>query len=258
MRIASLTCSNTEIVCALGLGDQLVAIDDHSDHPPTLPEKVKRVGPDLSIDLDALERLQPELVLASLTVPGHEQVVAGLQERGLPHIAPDPRSLSDVLRDVREISVRLGVPERGEAVVGWMERGLQPSPVQQLERIPLLVEWWPQPVFVPGRYSWINEMLELAGAVNPWRNQQAHSIQVTTDQVVEARPQGVVISWCGIEFDKYRPHRVLQREGWESVPAIERSRVFCISEAYLGRPGPRLVEGVRQLRNAVRLLITDD
>ncbi|MBT6783423.1 MAG: ABC transporter substrate-binding protein [Planctomycetes bacterium] len=79
MRIASLTCSNTEIVCALGLADQLVAIDDHSDHPESVCRRVERVGPDLTIDVEALAGTEPDIVLASLTVPGHEKVVEQLQ-----------------------------------------------------------------------------------------------------------------------------------------------------------------------------------
>ena len=122
MRIASLTCSNTEIVCALGLGDRLVAVDDYSDHPASIVESVLRLGPDLSIDVDALEKLNPDIVLASLTVPGHEKVVDAVAARGLPYIAPDPQSLSDIFRDIVDIAQLLDVSERGDALIGWMKK----------------------------------------------------------------------------------------------------------------------------------------
>lgn len=250
MRIASLTCSNTEIVCALGLGAQLVGIDDHSDHPVCVVKDLPRLGPDLSIDIDALEQLSPDIVLASLTVPGHEKVVAAISARGMKYIAPDPRSLSDIFRDVMDIAQLLGVPTRGEALVGWMKKGLS-SCTAESRSLSVLVEWWPRPVYVPGERSWVNQMLELAGAVNPWHQELAHSLEVSAEEAIEKDPAAVVISWCGIDPDRYQPAKVLSREGWEQISAIRNQRVFCIPEAYLGRPGPRVVDGVRRLRSVV-------
>ena len=126
MRVASLTCSNTEIVCALGLSHQLVGVDDHSDHPVAALEGLTRLGPDLTIDLDRLAELKPDLTLASLTVPGHEKVVEGIQQLGLDHIAPDPRCIDDIYRDIRQIADLLAVPSRGEALIDWMKKGLEP------------------------------------------------------------------------------------------------------------------------------------
>src|SRR5687767_10391073 len=72
VRIVSTACSNTEIVCALGCAGLLVGVDDHSDYPVEVVKRLPRVGPDLGIDVERVKALQPDLVLASLTVPGHE------------------------------------------------------------------------------------------------------------------------------------------------------------------------------------------
>ena len=84
MRVVSLACSNTEIVCALGCAHMLVGVDSHSDRPQEVVDGLPKVGPDLEIDIDAVAALKPDLVLASLTVPGHEEVVAGLEKASLP------------------------------------------------------------------------------------------------------------------------------------------------------------------------------
>ncbi len=89
MRLVSLCPSNTEIACGLGLGPQLVGVDDWSDWPPEVAGK-PRVGSDLTADLDRVAALSPDLVLASLSVPGMERNVAGLAARNLPHIVLDP------------------------------------------------------------------------------------------------------------------------------------------------------------------------
>jgi iron complex transport system substrate-binding protein len=61
----------------------------------------------------------------------------------------------------------------------------------------------------------------------------------------------VVMSWCGVKEDKYHAHVVARRPGWEEVPAVKHGRIHAITEAYLGRPGPRLVEGYRALRRVL-------
>ncbi|MAJ29342.1 hypothetical protein CBD41_07985 [bacterium TMED181] len=250
MRVASLTCSNTEIVCALGMSHLLVGVDDHSDHPPTALQRVTRLGPDLSIDLDTLADLKPDLTLASLTVPGHEKVVEGIRQRDLEYIAPDPRCIADIFRDIRQIASLLKVPQRGEALIGWMQKGLEPRS-RSLSPIPVLVEWWPKPVYVPARYSWVNEMLQLAGGYNPWAEEEGHSLEVSAQEALDQNPAAIVISWCGVDFHNYKTDKVIARKGWESVEAIQRGQVSGISEAYLGRPGPRIVEGVRKLREVI-------
>ena len=253
MRLVSLTCSNTEIVQALGRVEWLVGVDDHSDWPPAI-EDLPRVGPDLHIDLDAVDALRPDLVLASLTVPGHEHVVAGLEARGLPFIAPEPTSLADVARDIREIGAALGLAARAEVVAQDFEAAMVPDAVEG-EPVRIGVEWWPKPVYVPGRHSWVSDLLELAGAVNPFAahpgGADAKSFAVAPEDAVAAQLEAVVISWCGVPEDKYRPRIVRERPGWSEVPAVQDDHIVPISEAWLGRPGPRLVEGLAALRAVV-------
>ncbi|MDX1612036.1 MAG: ABC transporter substrate-binding protein, partial [Candidatus Thermoplasmatota archaeon] len=84
-RIVSLAPSNTELVAFLGLADHLVGVDDWSDWPPSVLH-LPQVGPDLQIDMDAVVELDPDLVLASLSVPGMEPVVEALAATGLDHL----------------------------------------------------------------------------------------------------------------------------------------------------------------------------
>lgn len=249
MRIVSLACSNTEIVCALGLGDCLVGVDDHSDHPPDVVAPLPRLGPDLSIAVDRVLALEPDVVLASLTLPGHERVVDRIAAAGLAHVAPDPQSLLDVYRDVRDIAALLGVPERGEAVVREMQQALIPREIGW--RPAVLVEWWPKPVIVPGRRSWVTDVIALAGGANPWALRDVRSTPISDDEAIDAAPDIVVVSWCGVPFHRYRLDVVAKRARWASLPALRDGRIVPISEAFLGRPGPRLVDGYRQLCAAI-------
>jgi iron complex transport system substrate-binding protein len=245
VRVVSLACSNTEIVCALGLGHLLVGVDDHSDHPPDVVAPLPRLGPDLSIAVDRVLALRPDVVLASMTLPGHEHVVERIARAGLPHVAPDPQSLDDVYRDIRDIAGLLGVPERGDALVAEMAAALVPRDIGP--RPAVLVEWWPKPVIVPGRRSWVTDVIALAGGANPWAERDCRSTPVTDDEVVAASPDVVVVSWCGVPFHRYRLDVVEKRASWRTTPALRDGRIVPISEAFLGRPGPRLVDGYHQL-----------
>jgi iron complex transport system substrate-binding protein len=257
MRVVSLNCSNTEIVAALGRGEWLVGVDDDSDHPAELVAGLPRVGRDLDVDVAKVAALKPDLVLASDTVPGHDQVIARLREAELPFIAPETISFDDVLGDVRAIAERLGVRERGEALATAMEtevRGASGDVRFRREEDPrhrILVEWWPRPVIVPGRLSWVTDLIVAAGGVNPFGDDEVKSRPVLDEEVVAADPDAVVISWCGVKTEHYREDVVRARAAWASTTALRQGRIRRVPEAFLGRPGPRLVEGFRALRAIV-------
>lgn len=252
MRIFSHTCSNTEIVCALGCGDQLVGVDADSDYPPDVVANLPRPGRDLDLDVAATSDLKPDLVLTSLTVPGHEKVVDALHAAGLQTLVCDPQSLHDIYADIRRIAAAIGCPERGAALVSDMDAAM-PDIEPARTRPSVLVEWWPKPVIAPARHSWVTDLITRAGGINPWHAIDAKSLPLETAQVRAAAPDIVVMSWCGVDVTKYRADVVRRRDGWAEVPAVAADRIVAISEAYLGRPGPRVVEGYRQLRDAIAL-----
>lgn len=250
MRVVALTCSNTEIVAALGCGDLLVGVDDHSDFPTELVAKLPRLGPDLGIDLEKVKALRPDLVLASLTVPGHEKIVAGLEKASLPFLAPEPTRLQDVFADIRAIAQALEVPERGAALVARLAAELEPSP-SPAQRPKIAVQWWPKPVILPGRKSWVSDLIAAAGGVSLIGDEDVKSRPLEDAEFATKAPDVIVMSWCGVEEKKYRADVIYRNPAFREIPAVRNKSVVAISEAFLGRPGPRLVEGLRALRAVV-------
>ena len=250
MRIFSHTCSNTEIVCALGCAQMLVGVDSDSDYPPEVVAVLPKTGRDLELNIDEVLALKPDLVLTSLTVPGHEKVVQALRDAGLAVLACDPQSLQDVYADIQAIADALGVSERGAALVVQMDAAM-PAVAATGVCPRVLVEWWPKPIIAPARQSWVTDMIERAGGCNPWAGVEAKSLPLENEQVLAAAPDVVVMSWCGVKEANYRAEIVTRREGWEALPVVRQGRIHAISEAFLGRPGPRLVEGYRRLRDCI-------
>jgi iron complex transport system substrate-binding protein len=250
MRVVSHTCSNTEIVCALGLQDALVAVDSDSDFPPGVVGRLPQLGRDLQLDVNAVLALRPDLVLSSLTVPGHERIVAAFEASGVPLVVCNPQNLDDVFDDIRRIAAALGVAARGEQLVGDMQAQMPAcTPREDAPRV--LVEWWPKPVIGAARRSWVHDLIERAGGRNALAECDTQTHTLVADQAPDTGIDVLAMSWCGVKVDKYRADVVLKREGWQAVNAIRERRIVAISEEFLGRPGPRLVEGYRQLRMAI-------
>lgn len=243
MRVVAHTCSNTEIVCALGCAGFLVGVDEDSDYPPEVVGPLPKLGRDLTLDVAAVTALKPDLVLTSLTLPGHEKIVAALQAAGLKTLVCAPLRLADIYSDIRRIAEALGVSERGDYLVHRMQLAM--PPVETAQRPAVHVEWWPKPVISPALDSWVTDVIELAGGRNPYAAQAQKSVQVSPET---AQADLAVIAWCGVPEAKYRVDVVLEREGWAQVPAVRNRRVHPVTEAWLGRPGPRLIEGYRAIR----------
>ncbi|HEY4157629.1 MAG TPA: ABC transporter substrate-binding protein, partial [Polyangiaceae bacterium] len=187
------------------------------------------------------------------TVPGHEQVIAKLEAARLPFFAPEPVSLEDVYDDIAQIAARLGVASRGAELVAELRREIPEQAPARAEGAPrLLVEWWPKPVIVPCRLSWVHDLIERAGGENPFGSRSLKSTPITDDEARLAAPDAVIMSWCGVRLEKYRPEIVYRRPAWQEIPALTARRVFAVPEAFLGRPGPRLLDGFRALRRIVQ------
>lgn len=251
MRIVSTTCSNTEIVCALGCDQYLVGVDNHSDYPKEVVSGLPRVGPDLQVDAEVISQLKPDLVLASLTVPGHEKVIDSLKTAGLPYWASAPESLAAVYQDIDDIARQLGVADRGTQLIEDMREQIKPVKKPDAQRPSIAVQWWPKPVIAAARKSWVHDLIELAGGSNALEEFEEISLPLEFEQFAKLNPDIIAISWCGVKEDKYRPSVINDNPLLSSVSAVRNQRLVSIPEAFLGRPSVRLVEGYKLLKIAV-------
>jgi iron complex transport system substrate-binding protein len=253
MRLVSICPSNTEILFGLGLGQQIIGIDDWSDWPAETAE-LPRVGPDLSVYLDRVEALKPDLVLASLSVPGMERNVEGLQKRGLPHLVLAPESLGDVLGDIEKVGAACGVTERAAAMVAEATSRIERVRHAARLRPQLRVywEWWPKPMVTAGARSWVNEMIGIAGGVNIFRDLDLQSAPVEPLEVVRRDPQLLMVCWCGTLQRLQEPGRISARPGWDSISGVAADRIICVPEGLFGRPSQRLVDGLEMLDGIIR------
>ena len=151
--------------------------------PPTLPRlmthslcgpwqvsSIEVVGPVLGISVKRVVQLKPDLILASLNVPGMERVVPRLQSTGLPVVIYDPETWQDVLDNLLDLGDRLGIADRAQAVVADAEASVEAlqAETQALPWLKLCVEWWPDPVIVPHSQTYVNHVLSWVKVENPF------------------------------------------------------------------------------------------
>ena len=275
MRIASLVPSATEMLFALGLGGDVVAVTHECDYPAAareLPHLTATVLPEglsageidaavkavvgegkalYSLDEERLAELAPDLIVtqavcAVCAVSFDDVVAVAARLPSRPRVVQqDPSTLGEVLEDV----TRLGAAARIEARAGEVRAELEQRlaavrvAVAGAARPRALALEWLDPPFVGGH--WIPEMIELAGGVDVAGTAGAKSPEVEWARLAGLDPDVVVAMPCGWYVEDSRAQAV---EHWERIEALGAERVFAVDAASTySRPGPRLVDGTELL-----------
>jgi iron complex transport system substrate-binding protein len=282
MKIISLLPSATEIICAVGLADQLVAVTHECDYPAYVTQKPcitkSLLPPDLRssqideavrgqmaadahslyhIDRELLAELAPDLIvtqqLCEVCAVAYHEVVEAVQS--LPHTPEvlnlEPLTLGDVLSDIRRVGEATGHSEEALRLVSSLEDRV--AEVRRMARSvtdhPRVVFLeWIDPLFCGGH--WNPEMVELAGGVDPLGQRGQPSIRLEWEQVRAIRPEVMVISCCGFSAERAKEDLPLleARPGWADLPCVQEGRVYVLDgKSYFSRPGPRLVDSLELL-----------
>lgn len=249
MRIVSICPSNTEILYYLGLDEHVVGLDDHSDWPPQW-QHLPRVGPDLTINMDQVAALSPDLVVASLSVPGMEKNVEALQALGIPHIVLNPSHIHEIAADIRLVGEATGTVQKAEQLAAHFDERVE-TIRQKAAAFPtrpkLYWEWWPNPIYTPGQENWLTDVSEIAGAINVFADYPVANVKATREMVVERDPDHVCVVWCGIELKRIKPQMITDRPEWQEMKAIRSKQVHLLEEGLYCRPSPRILEGLEKL-----------
>ncbi|WP_335870338.1 cobalamin-binding protein [Bacillus sp. 2205SS5-2] len=249
MRVISICPSNTELMEYLDLTSFLIALDDDSDWPKHI-QHLPRLGRDLSIDMDKLVAMEPDLVLASLSVPGMEKNVEQLQKRQIPHLVLNPQSLHDIYLDLLKVGEACGIQdeaeERAKKYINLVEE-LRTIGRSQTQQPTIYWEWWPKPVFTPGRINWLTEVSQLAGGINAYEDVELASVQTDWNDVKRRNPDVIAMAWVGVQQQKMKASALKKRPGWQEMKAIQNHTIHLLEEELYCRPSPRLLEGVVKL-----------
>ncbi|RUL50800.1 cobalamin-binding protein [Lysinibacillus antri] len=250
MRLISICPSNTELVGYLGLTSSLVGVDNYSDWPEEI-HSLPKLGSDLAIDMDQVEALQPDLVLASLSVPGMERNIEELKKRNIPHvIVPNPKSLTEVGESLLFVGEVTNTSDKAKQLYekynGIIARYQSLS--KQIEKpTSLYWEWWAKPIFTPGAANWITEISQLAGGRNVFEDHPQASVKTDWEVVKQKNPEVFCVIWVGVQKEKVNPKVILKRPEAEQMQAIQNNHLYILEEPLFCRPSPKLLMGLSKI-----------
>jgi iron complex transport system substrate-binding protein len=282
IRIVSLLPAVTEIAAALGLMDQVVGVSHECDFPEQanarprvthcpvhnaglasgqVDQWVRRTlcdnGTIYTIDEPLLRELRPDVILTQKlcdicavsygtvarlaeTLPGPPQVVN-----------LEPTTLTDIFDDIRRVAEACGMPERARGIIAKLSERVEAVRLRadRISHRPrcFLMEWV-EPAFCSGH--WGPELVEIAGGLDSLGRKHEPSAQVNWREVIDARPEIIVLALCGYDIDRARRDYKLLRSfpGFDSLPAAYRGEIYLVdANAYFARPGPRIVDSLEIL-----------
>jgi iron complex transport system substrate-binding protein len=285
MRIVSLLPSATEIVCALGLGEQLVGVTHECDYPEfvrRLPKVTTTLVPHdaSSREIDAMvrERLKDRRALYSLNLPvlaslapdlivtqalcdvcavaEAEVTEAACRLPGHPRVVNlEPTTLDGVFDTLRIVGRAAGIERHAETVVRALRERVDAVAARSgriASRPRVLMLEWLDPPFSCGH--WTPELVALAGGDEVIGRPGERSRTLDWGEVSAARPEVVVVACCGFTIERTLEDLPVARRapGWADLPAVRAGRVYVVDgSAYFSRPGPRLVESLELLAHAL-------
>jgi len=273
MRLVSLLPSATEIVYALGLGDDLVGVTFECDEPPTarvdktvvvggrdtrgmspaeIDDYVKAqlaAGTDLyTLHADALAGLAPELILTQdlcrvCALPS-DHVLDALDFLGCRAdvLSLDPYTLDAVLDTILAVGARTAVADRAETLVARLRARLAAvaSAVAQRPRPRVAVVEWVDPPFTAGH--WVPDLVRAAGGEPVAAHPGTRSVQTTWPEFTDAAPDVVIVAPCGFHLDG------ATEQARTVAPRFTDAAVWAIdADGIVVRPGPRLIDGVEAI-----------
>jgi iron complex transport system substrate-binding protein len=248
-RIVCLTEETTETLYLLGEGDRVVGVSGYTVRPPEARQKPK-VSSFLHARYEKIEALQPDLVLAFSDLQA--EIATELVKRGHTVFTFNQRSVAEILQMIRVLAGIVGEAARGEALARELEAGLEEirrAAAAFPARPRVYFEEWDDPLI--SGIEWVDELIEIAGGEPVFSTLRharlAKDRVVTGDQVIAARPDVIIGSWCGKPL---RPARIAARPGWDRIPAVAAGHIYEVKSAYILQPGPAaLTEGVRQIHH---------
>ncbi len=282
LKIASLLPSATEIVCALGLEENLVGITHECDYPLSIADKphltASRISHETmsSAEIDhavrsqldghgsiydlnekLLEELKPDLIitqeLCEVCAVSYKTVqkAAKMFVADAKVISLEPNTIADIFDNIKLIGELCEVSEKAEAVVAELQNRLDKikEKTKNIENRPrvFMLEWL-EPPFAPGH--WTPEQVEIAGG-NCLLGKSGEKSQTTTfEAIYESQPEILVLIPCGFyTSDILRQlEKVIFPSNWSEFPAVKNRQIWAMdASAYFSRPAPRVVDGTEIL-----------
>ena len=281
MKILSLIASSTEIIHALGCGDQLVGRSHECDYPSevlSLPHCTKprfnidgssreiddRVKSTLKsalsvyeVDEVLLADMNPDIIITqsqcevcAVSLKDIEKAVRKIIGKSPRVVSLEPNSLSDIWSDIKKVSEAVNVQERGQKLIHELQNRILDlkSLIKDESSNSVACIEWIDPLMAAG--NWVPELVELAGGKNLFGEAGKHSPWMSFEELCERDPDVIAVMPCGYGIEKTRQEMdvLIRKTKWRSLKAVKNNQVYLTDgNQYFNRPGPRIIESLEIL-----------
>ncbi|MCC7041743.1 MAG: cobalamin-binding protein [Burkholderiales bacterium] len=245
-RIVSLAPHATEMLFAAGAGPAVVAVAAYSDYPPEA-RSLPRVADAAMIDLENVVALSPDLVVAwPYTAPQH---LAALRALGIPVFFSNPRTIDGIAGDIERLGALAGTGAQATKAAATLRARVAALKAKYAGARPLSVfyEIWNRPLYTVGGRHLLSEAIALCGGRNIFAGLTLPAPEVNLEAVIAASPQVIV----GADDAGGRPAWLDEWSRWPDLPAVRDRNVLVANGDLLHRPGPRFIDGVASLCDAL-------
>lgn len=241
-RIVALAPHLVEIAYAIGIGDKVVAAVSYSDYPEAA-KQIPRVGNFATINVEAIARLQPDLILAWGS-GNPAKSLSKLEDLGFTVYRSEPKSLADIaalMKDVAKISGHsegLDVAEEYQQKLDKLrQRYHAQSPVTVFYQV------WNKPLQTLSDQSIVSDVIKLCGGRNIFADAAAVAPKVSVETVLRLDPEAIVASGT----DASRPQWLDDWKAWPNLQAVEKEQLYFVPPDLIQRHTPRLLQGAEIL-----------
>jgi iron complex transport system substrate-binding protein len=243
-RVVSLAPANTEIMYSLGAVDRVVGVTTFDDYPAAV-SGIAKMGDFTTPNLEAIAGARPDLVLVTGGVQA--DVLGKLEGLGAEVLVIDPTDIDGVYRGIRTVAAALGRPADGEREVARMKAQLADieKRVRGRDTATCFVEIGWNPLYTTGPGTLIDDLLKHAGGTNVVA--QSGYVGYSVEQLLKDRP----MVYLGTRSSLGDGAGLGARPGYASLEAVKAGRVVVLDDNLVSRPGPRVVEGVREIAFAL-------
>ena len=241
-RIVSLAPSSTELLFALGAGDQVVGRTTWCRYPPAALD-VPDVGDGLNPNIEAIAARQPDLVVLYRS-PMNETAAAQLRRLGIASVTLPQDRLEDIASAARELGRRTGREAAGDSIAGAIEALLGKAPPPAIARLAFVV--WDNPPMVIGAGSYLDQLATLAGGGNVFHDLGAASATVSIETIAARNPDVILVLSDSTALPSYS-----RRPEWRAIRAVREGRFIMLPADLFGRPSPTAPAAVAVLRRAL-------
>ncbi|MEP6671186.1 MAG: ABC transporter substrate-binding protein [Chthoniobacter sp.] len=242
MRIVCLSAEAADVCARLGAWEDVVAVSAFASQAGLAPRPV--IGGFSTTDCERVSALQLDLVICFSDVQA--DIAAQLIRCGCTVLTTNQRTLAEIADAIRLIGGAIGRASAAEELAGQYLAELAALKSSAAPRPRVYFEEWPEPLI--SAIGWVGELIEHCGGVDVFagrRGQASRERVVTPEEVIAADPDIILASWCGQRVDI---GALRARPGFAQIQAVQDDQIHAIPSDLLLQPGPRVLEGGRELR----------